>query len=51
MTWSDPVELPPETDGGTVERDFVAVTYISAFAHEPRPELDGIDDALDQLLA
>lgn len=51
MTWSDPVELPPETDGGTVERNLVSVTHISRFVHDDRPDLAGIDTALDDLLA
>ena len=50
MAWGDPVELPPETDGGAVERNLVAVTYLSRFVHEDRPELDGIGVALDELL-
>ena len=50
MAWGDPVALPPETDGGTVEANTVAVTHISAFHREDRPDLVGIDDALDRLL-
>ena len=51
MEWGDPLELPPETDGGTVERNLVAVTYVNSFAHEPRDDLDGVVKALDGLLA
>ena len=50
MEWGDPIELPAETDGGTVERRQVAVTYISEFVHEPRDDLDGIVKALDGLV-
>ncbi len=46
MDWGDLVELPPETDGGAVEAGRVAVTVLSRFSHDPRPEL-GLDEVLD----
>lgn len=51
MDWSDPIELPAETDGGTVERDYVSVSYLSRFSHVDRPDLAGVDAALDGMFA
>ncbi len=50
MPWGDPVELPPETDGGAVEANMVAVTFVSAFVHEDRPDLADVDASLSELL-
>lgn len=50
MEWGDPVELPEDTDGGAVERNQVAVTYLTAFAHQDRDDVDGIGVGLDKLL-
>ena len=50
MSWGDPVVLPEETDGGTVERNHVAVTHISAFVHDERDDLAAVSVALDGLL-
>lgn len=50
MEWGDPVVLPEETDGGTVEREYVAVSNLSRFAHDLRPDLAHVDDALARLL-
>ncbi len=50
MQWGDPVELPAETDGGTVERDVVSLTYLSRLAEEPHPELEPAEGALTSLL-
>ena len=50
MEWGDPVELPAETDGGAVERNQVAVTYLSAFAHDDRDDLGAVVSGLDRLL-
>ena len=41
MEWGDAVELPPETDGGAIERDEVTVSYLSRLVAEPRADLDG----------
>lgn len=49
MEWGDPVVLPEGTDGGTVERDHVAVTNLSRFAHDVRADLGHVDVALDGL--
>lgn len=49
MDWGDPVVLPPETDGGAVERGEVAVTYLTALAAD---DVSGpLPAALDRLLA
>ena len=50
MTWGDAAELPAESDAGTVERNLVAVTYLSAFAHEQRDDLAAIDEVFDDLV-
>ncbi len=50
MTWGDPVELPPETDGGIVERNTVAVSYLTRIAHDRRDDLGPVDAALEALL-
>jgi 5'-nucleotidase len=51
MEWGDAIELPPDTDGGAIERDEVTVSYLSRIVAEPRPDLPGVDDALDGLLS
>ena len=51
MEWGDEVELPPETDGGAIERNEVTVSYLSRLVAEPRADLAGVDAALDGLLA
>jgi 5'-nucleotidase len=50
MEWGDAIELPPDTDGGAIERDEVTVSFLSRIVAEPRPELAEIDAALDDLL-
>ena len=51
MSWGDPVELPEETDGGAVERDYVSVTHLGRFVRVERPDLAELDTALDKRLA
>lgn len=51
MAWGDEIELPEGTDGGTVERDLVSISYLSRMVAEPRPDLLGPDRALDDLFA
>ena len=51
MSWGDAVDLPAGTDGGTVERDLVAVTYLSRLAAQERDDLDAAETALADLLA
>ena len=46
MSWGDPLELPEHTDTGTVERGYVAVTYLSRLADDPTAELAALGDAL-----
>jgi 5'-nucleotidase len=50
MSWGDAVELPADTDGGLVENDIVAVTYLSRLAAEPRDDMGGGEALLDRLL-
>jgi 5'-nucleotidase len=50
MGWGDTVELGPDTDGGIIERNDVAITYLSRFVHEDRPDLTTVGSALDALL-
>jgi 5'-nucleotidase len=49
MSWGDPIELAPETDGGAVECDEVAITYLSRFVHDPTDEFAPATSALDDL--
>nr|MDQ3578029.1 5'/3'-nucleotidase SurE [Actinomycetota bacterium] len=49
--WGDAVELPPETDGGAIERDEVTISYVSRLVAEARPDLAAVDAELDELLA
>jgi 5'-nucleotidase len=51
MEWGDVNELDPLTDGGTVEADVVAVTYLSRMVHEPRPDVDPAVARLSDLLS
>jgi len=50
MGWGDTVELAPETDGGTIERNEVAISYLTRLDHHDRPDLDSIAKSLDDLL-
>lgn len=50
MGWGDAVELAPETDGGIIERNDVAITYLTRLVHEERDDLGSIAKALDTLL-
>lgn len=51
MSWGETQELPPETDGGTVERQQVSITYLSPLQHSARSELGAVDQALESMLA
>lgn len=50
MSWGEEVPLPEGTDGGTVERDEVSITYLSRILPEPRHDLAATDAALHTLL-
>ena len=50
LTWGPAVELPAHTDGGAVERDLVAVSYLSQITAESRDDLSKPEAALAQLL-
>jgi 5'-nucleotidase len=50
MSWGDEVSLPEGTDGGTVERDEVAVSYLSRMVAEARDDLRAAEAALDALV-
>jgi 5'-nucleotidase len=49
--WGDAIELPPDTDGGAIERDEVTISYLSRIVAEPRSDLARLDAAVDDLLA
>lgn len=49
MSWGDEVRLPEGTDGGTIERDEVSITYLSRILPEPRNDLGATDAALEAL--
>ncbi|MCU1501586.1 MAG: surE [Ilumatobacteraceae bacterium] len=46
MVWGDPNELPPGTDGGTVDAGYVSVTYLSRLAEHARNDLGGAEASL-----
>lgn len=50
MSWGETQELPPDTDGGAVERQQVAISYLGPLQDSARHDLDAIDQALDVLL-
>ncbi len=50
MTWGDALALPPDTDTGTVERNEIAISYLSRLDHESRDDLGATDAALDALV-
>ena len=50
MIWGEPVPLPPETDGGAVERNEVAVTFLTAIAGDGEVDNGPTATALDRLL-
>ncbi len=47
MTWGDAQDLPPDTDGGIVERGEVSITYLSRLAHEDRDDVTAAIKNLD----
>lgn len=51
MSWGEPIDSPPDTDSGAIERDEVTITYLSRLHAVTRADLAGVDDALDGLLA
>lgn len=51
LEWGDPIDLPPDTDGGAIEREEVTVSFVSRLVALDAPDLLGIDAALDGLLA
>jgi 5'-nucleotidase len=50
MEWGDQLDLPPETDGGTVEDGYVSVTYLSRLHEIDRPDMDAAEKALSSLV-
>jgi 5'-nucleotidase len=50
MDWGDAVVLPADTDGGAVERNEVALTYLTGLVADSTVELPAIAAALDRLL-
>ena len=50
MDWGDPVQLPVETDGGSVEAGEIAISYLSRIVHDPGAGFPGIDAVLDDVV-
>ncbi len=50
MSWGDAVTLPIETDGGAVECDEVAITYLSRIVADEPPPAGDVVASLDRLL-
>ena len=49
LSWGDPLELPEHTDTGTVERGYVAVTYLCRIVDDTAAELASLGDAFARL--
>ena len=50
MQWGDAVALPEDTDGGLVESDYVAVSYLSALGNTERDEMVAGENLLGRLI-
>jgi 5'-nucleotidase len=50
IEWGEPIDLPEHTDGGTIERNQVSVSYLTRLQAEPRDDLSKAEAALDGLL-
>ena len=50
IEWGDKVDLPDHTDGGTIERNRVSVTYLTRLEAEPRSDMTAAEAGLDALL-
>jgi 5'-nucleotidase len=50
MEYGDPILAPSDTDSGAIERDEVAITYLSRLLPEQRDDLAAVDNALSKLL-
>jgi 5'-nucleotidase len=50
MSWGDPVTLPVETDGGTVENGEVSLTFLSRMAGDDPAVAHAAERALQQLV-
>jgi 5'-nucleotidase len=50
MEWGGEITLPPDTDGGAVERDEVSISYLSRMVAEERTDLGAAEHALARLL-
>lgn len=50
MEWGDAVELPGDTDGGMVEQNVVAVSYLTRLEAQERADLGLAEDGLRALL-
>jgi hypothetical protein len=50
MAWGEPVVLPVDTDGGTVERNTVSITYLSRITATQRSDLEVAETSLSELL-
>lgn len=50
MEWGDALALPPDTDTGAVERNEVAISYLSRLDHQPRDDMGSTDAALAALI-
>jgi 5'-nucleotidase len=50
MSSGDAIDLPEDTDGGAIERNYVAVTYLSRLTAEPRDDMAKPESSLTNLL-
>jgi 5'-nucleotidase len=50
MSWGEPLDLPPDTDGGAVEVGYVSISYLSRLHEIDRPDLADAEKALTGLV-
>jgi len=50
MSWGDALDLPPDTDGGAVERDEVSLTYLTRLEALERDDVATAERALGALI-
>lgn len=51
IEWAEREELPIDTDGGAINHDLVAVSYLSVIAHEPRDDVAELENQIGALFA
>ncbi len=50
VEWGEPIDLPEQTDGGTIERNRASVSYLTRLEAEQRSDMAAAEAGLDALL-